>query len=38
VEINPATMTGLTDHGNIQAVSVLTAAEPFLRAQVSELC
>ena len=37
VDINPATVTKLTDRGSIQTVGVVTDAEPFLRALVSEL-
>jgi lysine-ketoglutarate reductase/saccharopine dehydrogenase-like protein (TIGR00300 family) len=36
VDINPATVTKLTDRGSIQTVGVVTDAEPFLRALVSE--
>ncbi len=32
VDINPATVTKLTDRGSIQTVGVVTDAEPFLRA------
>jgi lysine-ketoglutarate reductase/saccharopine dehydrogenase-like protein (TIGR00300 family) len=38
VDINPATVTKLTDRGSIQTVGVVTDAEPFLRALVNELC
>ena len=34
VDINPATVTKLTDRGSIQTVGVVTDAEPFLRALV----
>ena len=37
VDINPATVTKLTDRGSIQTVGVVTDAEPFLRAVVAEL-
>ncbi len=37
VDINPATVTKLTDRGSIQTVGVITDAEPFLRALVAEL-
>jgi lysine-ketoglutarate reductase/saccharopine dehydrogenase-like protein (TIGR00300 family) len=37
VDINPATVTKLTDRGSIQTVGVVTDAEPFLRALVQEL-
>jgi lysine-ketoglutarate reductase/saccharopine dehydrogenase-like protein (TIGR00300 family) len=37
VDINPATVTKLTDRGSAQTVGVVTDAEPFLRALVSEL-
>jgi lysine-ketoglutarate reductase/saccharopine dehydrogenase-like protein (TIGR00300 family) len=37
VDINPATVTKLTDRGSIQTVGVVTDAEPFLRALVHEL-
>jgi lysine-ketoglutarate reductase/saccharopine dehydrogenase-like protein (TIGR00300 family) len=37
VDINPATVTKLTDRGSIQTVGVVTDAEPFLRALVLEL-
>ncbi len=37
VDINPATVTKLTDRGSIQTVGVVTDAEPFLRALVAEL-
>jgi lysine-ketoglutarate reductase/saccharopine dehydrogenase-like protein (TIGR00300 family) len=37
VDINPATVTKLTDRGSIQTVGVVTDAEPFLRALVEEL-
>jgi lysine-ketoglutarate reductase/saccharopine dehydrogenase-like protein (TIGR00300 family) len=37
VDINPATVTKLMDRGSIQTVGVVTDAEPFLRALVSEL-
>jgi lysine-ketoglutarate reductase/saccharopine dehydrogenase-like protein (TIGR00300 family) len=37
VDINPATVTKLTDRGSIQTVGVVTDAEPFLRALVGEL-
>jgi len=37
VDINPATVIKLTDRGSIQTVGVVTDAEPFLRALVSEL-
>ena len=35
VDINPATVTKLTDRGSIQTVGVVTDAEPFLRALVA---
>jgi lysine-ketoglutarate reductase/saccharopine dehydrogenase-like protein (TIGR00300 family) len=38
VDINPATVTKLTDRGSIQTVGIVTDAEPFLRALVNELC
>jgi len=37
VDINPSTVTKLTDRGSIQTVGVVTDAEPFLRALVVEL-
>jgi lysine-ketoglutarate reductase/saccharopine dehydrogenase-like protein (TIGR00300 family) len=37
VDINPATVTKLTDRGSIQTVGVVTDAEPFLRALLGEL-
>jgi lysine-ketoglutarate reductase/saccharopine dehydrogenase-like protein (TIGR00300 family) len=37
VDINPATVTKLTDRGSIQTVGVVTDAEPFLRSLVVEL-
>jgi lysine-ketoglutarate reductase/saccharopine dehydrogenase-like protein (TIGR00300 family) len=37
VDINPATVTKLTDRGSTQTVGVVTDAEPFLRALVAEL-
>jgi hypothetical protein len=37
VDINPATVTKLTDRGSVQTVGVVTDAEPFLRALVNEL-
>ncbi|MBV9125297.1 MAG: TIGR00300 family protein [Planctomycetes bacterium] len=37
VDINPATVTKLTDRGSIQTVGVVTDAEPFLRALAAEL-
>ena len=37
VDINPATVTKLTDRGSVQTVGVVTDAEPFMRALVSEL-
>jgi lysine-ketoglutarate reductase/saccharopine dehydrogenase-like protein (TIGR00300 family) len=37
VDINPATVTKLTDRGSIQTVGIVTDAEPFLRAVVNEL-
>jgi lysine-ketoglutarate reductase/saccharopine dehydrogenase-like protein (TIGR00300 family) len=37
VDINPATVTKLTDRGSTQTVGVVTDAEPFLRALVNEL-
>ncbi len=37
VDINPATVTKLTDRGSIQTVGVVTDAEPFLRGVVQEL-
>jgi lysine-ketoglutarate reductase/saccharopine dehydrogenase-like protein (TIGR00300 family) len=37
VDINPATVTKLTDRGSIQTVGVVTDAEPFLRALTHEL-
>jgi len=37
VDINPATVTKLTDRGSIQTVGIVTDAEPFLRSLVSEL-
>jgi lysine-ketoglutarate reductase/saccharopine dehydrogenase-like protein (TIGR00300 family) len=38
VDINPATVTKLTDRGSIQTVGVVTDAEPFLRGLVADLC
>jgi lysine-ketoglutarate reductase/saccharopine dehydrogenase-like protein (TIGR00300 family) len=37
VDINPATVTKLTDRGSIQTVGIVTDVEPFLRALVAEL-
>ncbi len=37
VDINPATVTKLSDRGSIQTVGIVTDAEPFLRALVNEL-
>jgi len=37
VDINPATVTKLSDRGSIQTVGIVTDAEPFLRALVLEL-
>jgi lysine-ketoglutarate reductase/saccharopine dehydrogenase-like protein (TIGR00300 family) len=37
VDINPATVTKLTDRGSVQTVGVVTDVEPFLRALVHEL-
>jgi len=37
VDINPATVTKLTDRGSVQTVGVVTDAEPFLRALLAEL-
>src|SRR4029077_17779630 len=37
VDINPATVTKLSDRGSIQTVGIVTDAEPFLRALVDEL-
>jgi lysine-ketoglutarate reductase/saccharopine dehydrogenase-like protein (TIGR00300 family) len=37
VDINPATVTKLTDRGTSQTVGIVTDAEPFLRALVAEL-
>jgi lysine-ketoglutarate reductase/saccharopine dehydrogenase-like protein (TIGR00300 family) len=37
VDINPATVTKLTDRGSSQTVGIVTDAEPFLRALVAEL-
>src|SRR5262249_12317381 len=37
VDINPATVTKLSDRGSAQTVGVVTDAEPFLRALVTEL-
>jgi lysine-ketoglutarate reductase/saccharopine dehydrogenase-like protein (TIGR00300 family) len=37
VDINPATVTKLADRGSIQTVGIVTDAEPFLRALVTEL-
>jgi lysine-ketoglutarate reductase/saccharopine dehydrogenase-like protein (TIGR00300 family) len=37
VDINPATVTKLSDRGSIQTVGIVTDAEPFLRALVTEL-
>lgn len=37
VDINPATVTKLMDRGSTQTVGVVTDAEPFLRALVTEL-
>lgn len=37
VDINPATVTKLTDRGSVQTVGIVTDVEPFLRALVHEL-
>jgi lysine-ketoglutarate reductase/saccharopine dehydrogenase-like protein (TIGR00300 family) len=37
VDINPATVTKLTDRGSIQTVGVVTDVEPFFRSLVMEL-
>jgi lysine-ketoglutarate reductase/saccharopine dehydrogenase-like protein (TIGR00300 family) len=37
VDINPATVTKLSDRGSVQTVGIVTDAEPFLRALVHEL-
>jgi lysine-ketoglutarate reductase/saccharopine dehydrogenase-like protein (TIGR00300 family) len=37
VDINPATVTKLTDRGSIQTVGIVTDAEPFLRHLIAEL-
>jgi lysine-ketoglutarate reductase/saccharopine dehydrogenase-like protein (TIGR00300 family) len=37
VDINPATVTKLSDRGSVQTVGVVTDAEPFLRALVQDL-
>jgi lysine-ketoglutarate reductase/saccharopine dehydrogenase-like protein (TIGR00300 family) len=37
VDINPATVTKLTDRGSLQTVGIVTDAEPFLRALVHQL-
>jgi lysine-ketoglutarate reductase/saccharopine dehydrogenase-like protein (TIGR00300 family) len=37
VDINPATVTKLTDRGSVQTVGIVTDAEPFLRALAGEL-
>jgi lysine-ketoglutarate reductase/saccharopine dehydrogenase-like protein (TIGR00300 family) len=37
VDINPATVTKLSDRGSTQTVGIVTDAEPFLRALVDEL-
>src|SRR6266446_10533740 len=37
VDINPATVTKLADRGSSQTVGIVTDAEPFLRALVTEL-
>jgi lysine-ketoglutarate reductase/saccharopine dehydrogenase-like protein (TIGR00300 family) len=37
VDINPATVTKLTDRGSIQTVGIVTDAEPFLRSLIHEL-
>jgi lysine-ketoglutarate reductase/saccharopine dehydrogenase-like protein (TIGR00300 family) len=37
VDINPATVTKLTDRGSVQTVGVVTDVEPFLRSLVAEL-
>lgn len=37
VDINPSTVTKMSDRGSIQTVGVVTDAEPFLRALVHEL-
>ncbi len=37
VDINPATVTKLTDRGSFQTVGLVTDVEPFLRALVQEL-
>lgn len=37
VDINPATVTKLSDRGSMQTVGVVTDAEPFLRSLIQEL-
>ncbi len=37
VDINPATVTKLSDRGSVQTVGIVTDVEPFLRALVHEL-
>jgi lysine-ketoglutarate reductase/saccharopine dehydrogenase-like protein (TIGR00300 family) len=37
VDINPATVTKLTDRGSVQTVGIVTDVEPFLRALVQDL-
>ena len=37
VDINPATVTKMSDRGSIQTVGVVTDAEPFLRSLLAEL-
>ena len=37
MDINPATVTKLTNRGSVQTVGVVTDVEPFLRALVAEL-
>jgi lysine-ketoglutarate reductase/saccharopine dehydrogenase-like protein (TIGR00300 family) len=38
VDINPATVSKLSDRGSHQTIGIVTDAEPFLRALVHELC
>jgi hypothetical protein len=37
VDINPATVTKLTDRGTFQTIGLVTDVEPFLRVLVHEL-
>jgi lysine-ketoglutarate reductase/saccharopine dehydrogenase-like protein (TIGR00300 family) len=38
VDINPATVTKLSDRGTFQTIGVVTDVEPFLRSLAAELC